>query len=211
MYSNIGYSCHETVPLRALKLRSGISRVGLQHSLRTHWRTPPLQAAPAIALFLWMARCQGAGCSTCQFVPRISILILCGHTCVTSKFSSSIVCYVRNSPSLTTFTRRSKFWATVLAGVLNQRYLYTLDRRRGGLACPAGWRGFCRLGGKGSWHISKLLLYRQSGRAPLRNTTASVTTEATALSCSCQSIYIYNVLGHTDKKMLQRGCIFHKL
>ena len=26
-----------------------------------------------------------------------------------------------------------------------QRYLYTLDGRRGGLACPAGWRGFCRL------------------------------------------------------------------
>ena len=72
---------------------------------------------------------------------------------------------------------------------LSQRYLYTLDRRRGGLACPAGWRGYCRLGGEGSWYISKLLLYRQSGRAPLRNTTASVTTEATVLSCSCQSIY----------------------
>ena len=77
-----------------------------------------------------------------------------------------------------------------------QRYLYTLDRRRGGLACPAGWRGCCRLGGEGSWYISKLLLYRQSVRAPLRNMTASITTQATAISCSCQSIYVYSVLGY---------------
>ena len=89
----------------------------------------------------------------------------------------------------------------------HQRYLYTLDRRRGGLACPAGWRGFCRLGGEGSWYISNLLLYRQSGRAPLGNTTASVTTEATVLSCSCQPLYIGNVLGRGYGQYVLYACV----
>ena len=83
---------------------------------------------------------------------------------------------------------------TVLSGCV-QRYLYTLDRQRGGLACPAGWRGLCRLGSEGSWYISAAVV--QTVRASSTEKHDSFPHHRGDSSKLLLPVYIYNVLDCT--------------